>query len=284
MSFRFKWRTQLASNVVSSSPMRLLPRWLRRARCPANPDEKELVEQGFTLLQSHFGPKRLLQATVIEPNDTFFPDPYDGSPEAAAGLFDRVCDYMHVDPATVGLNFWQEEERQPRVHAPGTMNRPEQTKGASGYYAKVDGIHRIFLNVSELRDPEALVSTMAHELAHVVLLGSGAMSHDQPHMEALTDLATIYVGFGIFTSNTLLRRRGWVYGNVEGWSVSRKGYISPEMAGWALSLFAWVRGENNPKWAKHLAVDPMEYLKLGLRYLDETHDTAFVLSKGAVGG
>ena len=155
---------------------------------------------------------------------------------------------------------------------------------ASFRYAKVAGVDRILLNVSELRDPEALVSIMAHELAHVVLLGSGAMSHNQPHMEALTDLATIYVGFGIFTSNTLLRRRGWVYGNMEGWSVSRKGYISPEMAGWALSLFAWARGENSPKWAKHLAVDPKEYLKLGLWYLGETRDTAFVLSVGAVNG
>ena len=52
-------------------------------------------------------------------------------------------------------------------------------------------------------------------------------------MEALTDLTPIFVGLGIFTANTLLRRHGWTQGNVEGWRVQRKGYISPEMAGWA---------------------------------------------------
>jgi hypothetical protein len=264
--------------------MRLLPEWLRgRPRCPANPEEKELVEQGFNLLQRYLGVERLLRATVIEPDKTFFPDPYDASPEAAARMFIRVCGYMQVDAQTVSLGFWQQEQREPTVHAPGTMNRPEHTSGASGLYAKVDGVDRIVLNVSELRDPEALVSTMAHELAHVVLLGRKGLSHDAPHMEAVTDLATIYVGFGIFTSNTLLRHHGWVQGNVEGWSVSRKGYISPEMAGWALSLFAWARGEKHPKWAKHLSVDPKEYLELGLRYLAETHDTEFALGAGAVG-
>lgn len=264
--------------------MRLLPEWLRgRPRCPANPEEKELVEQGFNLLQRHLGAEWLLRATVIEPDETFFPDPYDASPEAATRMFVRICGYMQVDAQTVSLGFWQQEQREPSFHAPGTMNRPQQTSGASGLYTKIDGVDQIALNVSQLRDPEALVSTMAHELAHVLLLGHGGLSHDAAHMEAITDLATIYVGFGIFTSNTLLRRRGWVRGNLEGWSVSRKGYISPEMAGWALSLFASARGEKNPKWAKHLSADPKEYLELGLRYLAETHDTAFALSAGAVG-
>ena len=154
--------------------MRLLPEWLRgRPRCPANPEEKELVEQGFNLLERYLGAERLLRATVIVPDETFFPDPYDASPEAATRMFVRVCGYMQVDPQTVSISFWQQEQRVPTVHAPGTMNRPEQTRGASGLYAKVDGVDRIALNVSELRDPEALVSTMAHELAHVVLLGRG---------------------------------------------------------------------------------------------------------------
>ena len=94
-------------------------------------------------------------------------------------------------------------------------------------------------------------------------------------MEALTDLTTIFLGLGIFTSNTLLRRHGWTEGNVEGWRVQRKGYISPEMAGWALALFAWARGEVHPHWERHLATDPKTYLKMGLRYLAQTADTTF---------
>ena len=256
--------------------MDALPSWLRRRpSCPASPAEKELVEDGFQSLQGKLGLARLREATVVEPTSAFFPDRYDASCDAAAQMFARVCGYMRVEPQSVRLSFWQREREKPQVHAPGTMSTLHQTKGASGLYAHVDGFDHISLNVAELNDPEALVATMAHELAHVLLLGRSAISHDEPHMEALTDLTTIYLGLGIFTSNTLLRRRGWIRGNVEGWEVSRKGYISPEMAGWALSLFAWARGEKNPKWSDHLATDGKSYLKQGLRYLEQTHDTAF---------
>src|SRR5262245_47944566 len=67
-------RSQDHPVVISSSPMRLLPKWHRGPpRCPANPEEKELVEQGFNLLQRHLGAERLLRATLIEPDETFFP-------------------------------------------------------------------------------------------------------------------------------------------------------------------------------------------------------------------
>jgi hypothetical protein len=116
---------------------------------------------------------------------------------------------------------------------------------------------------------------MAHELAHVLLLGQLHLPSDDPHMEALTDLTPIFLGFGIFTSNALLRRHGWQDGRTEGWRVQRKGYISPEMAGWALALFCWARGEINPRWARHLTTDPKAYLRMGLRYIARTGDTTF---------
>lgn len=218
---------------------------------------------------------RLRDATVIEPTPEFFPDRYNASPEAAGELFGRVCDYMRIQSDSVHLSFWREEENTRTVHALGGLDDPKETRGASGYYARVEGVDHIAINEAELNDPEALVATMAHELAHVLLLGQSEISREAPHMEALTDLATIYLGLGIFTSNTLVRRHGWIEGNLEGWKVSRKGYISPEMAGWALSLFAWTRGERNPKWARHLSVDGKSYLKQGLKYLERTGDTTF---------
>ena len=113
---------------------------------------------------------------------------------------------------------------------------------------------------------------MAHELAHVLLLGGGLISRDEPHMEALTDLATIYLGFGIFTANTRLQRKVWTDGNAQGWRVSRKGYISPEMAGWGISLFAWERAERKPAWSRHLTAEAKAHLKRGLSYLDYQKD------------
>ncbi len=254
------------------SAMDLLPAWLGgRTSCPASTDEKRVVEDAFTLLRKHLGIERLRKAVVVEPTPEFFPDRYDASLEAAKNLFVRVCGYMEIADQSVRLSFWQDA---PEVPLPVAVDGTRTTQGAAGFYAQ-GAIDVISLNVAGLGDPEALIATMAHELAHVILLSRCGVSRDEPHMEALTDLATVYLGLGIFTSNTLLRRHGWIQGTAQYWRLSRKGYISPEMAGWALSLFAWVRGETAPYWSRHLAADPKGYLKQGLRYLRQTGETSF---------
>ena len=120
--------------------MDALPTWLRRRpSCPASPAEKEVVEDGFRSLQEKLGLSRLREASVVEPTPAFFPDRYDASCDAAAQLFVRVCGYMKVEPESVRLHFWQQEREKPRVNAPGTISTPDQTKGASGLYAHMDG-------------------------------------------------------------------------------------------------------------------------------------------------
>jgi hypothetical protein len=237
-------------------------------RCPAEGQEKLLVEEGFQTLEGIFGRDRMTGAVVIEPTPAFFPDPYDDSEEAARRLFARVCGYMAVDPACVQLSFWNDEGGERDIHRLGMAAGPKSTSGASGLYSGAGGSERIWIHAEELKDPAALVATAAHEVTHVLLLGQRGMPHDEPHMEALTDLGTIFLGFGIFPANALLRRQAWSDGRYEGWQILRKGYISPEMAGWALALFCWERGERDARWARHLATDPRAYLKIGLRYLE----------------
>ncbi len=232
------------------------------ARCPAEAEEKRLVEEGFQTLEGILGRERMTRA-VIEPTPAFFPDRYDPSEEAARRLFARVCGYMAVDPACVQLSFWNDEGGERDVQRLGMAAGPKSTSGASGLYSGAEGRERVWIHAEELKDPAALVATVAHEVTHVLLLGQRGMPHNVPHMEALTDLGTIFLGFGIFTANALLRRDSWSDGRYEGWQVRRKGYISPEMAGWALALFCWEGGERDPRWARHLTTDPREYLKMG---------------------
>ena len=58
-----------------------------------------------------------------------------------------------------------------------------------------------------------------------------------------------------------------------GWSSSRQGYLNQPMYGYALSCFAYMRDEENPKWAKHLELNPRTYFKDGLAYIRETGNT-----------
>lgn len=239
--------------------------WIAGAgRCPASPEEREVVDDGFRILDETLGRARMKSAVVVEPTAEFFPDRWDGSVDAAEILFGRVCGYMSVSRAEVELSFWEDTGR---IDSVGPATAGERTSGAGGYYSSHCGKPRVSINSKYMKDTESLVSTMAHELAHSILLGQYGLSPESPHMEAITDLAAIYLGMGIFTANSLLRSRRWTEGNVEGWSIQRKGYISPEMAGWALALFCWARGELRPRWAQHLNTDPRSYLKMGVRYL-----------------
>jgi hypothetical protein len=243
--------------------------------CPADPEEKALVEHGFTRLKDLLGAERMIEATMVEPTRRFFPNDYDASEDAAMEVFELVRSHMAIEAGSVSFALWFEQDDEPADYPSGASTEPTLTQGVAGRYAQVDGRDWVIVNRRQLADPGSLVATIAHELAHVILLGKERISKDEPHMEALTDLAAIYLGLGIFTANSLLRVEGWIDGLTEGWRVQRKGYISPEMAGWALSLFAWTRGETKPAWSKHLEIDGRTYLRRGLRYLRATGDTTF---------
>jgi len=239
-------------------------------RCPASPAEKAVVDEGFQLLDETLGRARMKDAVLVEPTADFFPDRWDASVDAAVNLFGRVCEYMGVSRAEVELSFWADAGKIDRI---GLATAGGKKSGAGGYYTTSGGKALVSINKNSLKDTESLVATMAHELAHVILLGQHGLSAESPHMEAVTDLAAVYLGMGIFTANSLLRAQRWTEGNVEGWRIQRKGYISPEMAGWALALFCWSRGELAPRWARHLSTDPGSYLKMGLRYLKRSRTT-----------
>jgi HEAT repeat protein len=59
--------------------------------------------------------------------------------------------------------------------------------------------------------------------------------------------------------------------------MSRQGYLPSRIFGYAFALFAFVRGELDPPWAKHLRLDAASALKKGLRYLQKTGDSLFHL-------
>ena len=47
------------------------------------------------------------------------------------------------------------------------------------------------------------------------------------------------------------------------------------MLGYGLALFAYVRGEEKPAWARHLRLDAADPLRKGLRFLSKTGDSLF---------
>src|SRR5258708_16168780 len=99
-----------------------------------------------------------------------------------------------------------------------------------------------------MRNVEGLIATIAHELAHIKLLGEERMSKNN---EPLTDLTTIIFGLGIFGANSAATFQTGKFS----WSHGRQGYLSQMDWGYALGVFAHIRGENFTDWSKYLTLN-----------------------------
>jgi len=231
--------------------------WLRPA-CPLTTAEKVWVESRMTWLSNKLGIERLTSARLVEPSEEFFPDAYAAQDEDAIRIFASLRQHMQIDEhrVTFELHDRISEEDPLGLYVPGTPAR-------------------ILVRRSQLADPESLVATIGHELAHEVLLGGGHLQDNNEDLERLTDLLTVYLGLGIFNANSALREQTMREGRFSWWSIHKQGYLPMRMYGYALALFAWARGETQPAWSQHLRLDVREPLRKGLRYLVKTNDSTF---------
>jgi hypothetical protein len=198
-----------------------------------------------------------------------FPGEYSGSEQDIRDAVTRVCGYMQVDPGRVRVDFHAEAR-------PGEVTDAipvsASWSGAAGHYRTVDGKAVISLEESLGQTPLALIATVAHELAHERLLGEDRVRPDRADQEPLTDLLTVFLGFGVVTANAALEFSHSAEGRYSRWSASRLGYLTEPMFGYALARYAWMRGEQDPDWADFVDTNPRAFLKKGLRFLKRSGD------------
>jgi hypothetical protein len=114
------------------------------------------------------------------------------------------------------------------------------------------------------------VKRSAHELGHVILLRPGLVGRDEPDMEPLNDLLTVFHGFGVFNANSVFQFQQYTSYDRQGWSTRRLGYLSEQQFGYALARFATERGERSPAWAKYLNTNVGSYWKRSMGWIENT--------------
>jgi hypothetical protein len=219
-------------------------------KLPVVDEERFWVDEGFVRLGQILGRSRLMETKVILPDAKHFPDAYDRTEAAAETLFQRVCNYMEVDQERIKLEIFPDEIEElretshwgiaPGRHAVGLHIRDEAAE-------KEEDRVVISLRSTLLKVPLMLVATVAHELGHVILLDGGHMDRSTPDDEPMTDLLTVFLGFGIFTANSAARFKQYDHAGWHGWSMRRLGYLPQEVYGYALARFAAERGEIKPE-------------------------------------
>lgn len=246
-----------------------------RAKLPISDEDRQWVENGFDRLDRVLGRKRLLEASIVLPDAEHFPDPYDKSEAAVERMFCRICAYMQVDRGQIDLEIFPDETSELSKLMP-YWSGGTGSSCAGLYFHPDDQSHKmvVAMRESNMEDPLMVVATLAHELGHVILLGGGRIDHNTKDMEPLTDLLTVYLGFGIFTANCSGRFRQWHKDGKQGWSMQRLGYLPEEVHGYALARFAHERSERNPKWTQHLSTNVRSYFKKSEAWLEHKQRAA----------
>ena len=209
-------------------------------------DQRDWIDWRFHWLRQEFGEGPLRQNTVV-PSPECFPESYLGTRKDAEGLFLRVCEYMRIDRRRIKLNFY---------HRRGDGHIARTGWNATGVYTTDEsGQSVIWLEESRLHDAASIVATLAHEVAHVHLLGDSRLLADERDHEHLTDLLVIYFGLGVFQANDIRRDASWYSGGWATSTVETKGYLRMPESAYALALYAHLRGELQPNWLRYLRAD-----------------------------
>lgn len=238
------------------------------SQCPVPENSRRWLDEAFPLLIDTFGEENIRTRKVLLPIPADFPIRYDGSIQTAWDTMHIVAAQMETTPEDIQLELYDDGKSSIDSGSPFGRNTSLATYkniGASaGLYLgrQEDGKYHIWLAKRSLTDPEALVAVLAHEIAHIKLLGDGRLEKND---EMLTDLTTVVFGLGIFNANESFKE----YKGFDGWGYSRKGYLKQREWGYALALFAQLREEKDPVWVKHLTPNIRSDFSKSQKYLEE---------------
>ncbi len=138
-----------------------------KPQCPVDDAAKQWIENRLQWLSEQFGRDTFTRRAVILPTNDFFPDPMDGSESSVRKLLDQVCRYMDVNPDDVVVEFFTNKNEMWLVNDDGKY----LPTGAAGLYDERSDKTIIHIETSEMSNLSNLVGTMAHELAHLRLMG-----------------------------------------------------------------------------------------------------------------
>jgi hypothetical protein len=237
---------------------------LFRPKCPVPAREQVWIEKMLLWCVDRFG-EQPLRRPVAEPTRAFFPGAYRGVEEDVLRTVDQVRGHLGISADRFTVEVAADDEMPSELSAMPAF--PVRRAIVAGHYQQREGRGHIRIDPAQADDRMRLVAVAAHELCHELLLGQGGVpGADGDDHEPLTDLLTVYTGFGVFTANAAFDFKAYHLG---GWRTRSLGYLTEAMFGYALACYAWMRGdaEKEPTWAQFLDTNPRSYMKQGTRFL-----------------
>lgn len=231
-------------------------------------DDKEWVEEAFLWLEEQYGTEFLKNIRIIEPTKEFFNHQFTGTEQDTEFALAKCMEYMDIRSANVDLYFFAEapmefeDEGIVATHSADSFGT-EYQNAIGKYSERGPNTFEIGLELKQLKNPQSMIATLAHELSHLILLGEGRLEENN---EELTDLNCIALGFGIFLSNSLFSFEQWQGNSYQGWQANRQGYIPEQVADYAMAIFNNYQN-NQSNWSEYLNKNVWKLYEKNLKYL-----------------
>jgi hypothetical protein len=264
--------------VTDDQPKSWLPS--TTSDCPVDKETQGWTESSIRWFLGQFGTEVIYRDPVL-PTSDLLPGPgYTASASEIEELVTRVCELMQVDPGSFALELYDGTAEK-------EVTTPSGQRHAVGHFRITGDRLVIALDQHEASDPGKLTAIAVHELCHLRLRGESRNIRNRGDEERLTDLLTVFFGFGIFTTNAAMMFKrthaGFTivsHGLLDDRTLNaashndgyrRLGYLSSAEFGYALACYCWVRGETElPHWARYVNPGPRVPMEQGLAYLRRT--------------
>lgn len=212
-------------------------------RLPITDTDRQWVDDVLDWILKSFGEKHFYSIKTITPTTTYYPKQNEDVYQYAEEALSITMNLMAINRDTkVFLEFLSHEfyDLNPSTRLDKEDNSDGNWVEASGTYQRINNEVVIRINENLLNEPIALIATMAHELAHEILLGENRIKEND---EYLTDLVAIFYGYGIFLGNSKFSFDASSDGLTSSWNMSNKGYLPEQIIAYATAKLSMLRKE-----------------------------------------
>ena len=222
-------------------------------------EDKQFQLETWRWLLTHFGGDDFYRLTqLVLPTRDFFPMQLDSNDDAAEKTFEQVKQLANLQNWPCVL---QKQQADVDVKVAPTLVVQNVKQGPAGTFSVSNNQEVVITyNPNIVAKPVQMVATFAHELAHYL---TGTCKTEPPggwdNWEFATDIAAIFMGFGLFQANAAFNFSQYGDVDAQGWQFNRSGYLSESEHIYSLAIFLGLKG---------IAVDKaLPHLKPGLRKL-----------------
>ena len=210
------------------------------SRPPVDETTIEWIFDSFQWFMQQFDHDYFVNNTqLIVPDNTHFPGRAGSTEEMIQMIFDRVAIYA-------GMSHWKFQLNNAKtceIKAAGTIIAPEPVRGDALRVEWEGGPVPIYYDPQLINNPEALIASFAHSLAHYL----GQTANEPPPGGAenwpyTTELLALFMGFGLMFANSAFATAVRSCGGCGGANANRQSFLSQYDMSYALALFCQLKG------------------------------------------